>query len=320
MPSWKKTDTQCRSIGFLLFDQFSNHCLANALEPFRAANTLLGQRAYDWHILTPQDAPVRSSSGFPVIPTAQIGEGLNGEVLFVTSSYGYAGLARPEVRATLRRAAQQYGVLAGLDTGSWLLAHAGLLDGHRATIHYEVLDRFAETFLSVAAERARFVIDGDRISCGGAMAAFELVQHLIAQDHGTALTLEISQLFMQDHEPSPSSVQMTGDRLVDGILRAMGAAIEAPMTVSELAVLAGMPQRVIEQRFARALGATPQSVYRRLRLNAAKRLLEERALSIAEVALRCGYSDASAFARAFRQEFGTTPRAYAHKAAALRSL
>ena len=292
-------------IGVALYERFSNHCLANAVEPLRAANDILGRRAYDWHLVTPDGGPVASSSGLPVAPAAALGEAPGGDALLVMPSYGHRG-HEAHGRA-LRRAAARYRIVAGLDAGAWLLAAAGLLDGRAATIHHDLHDAFAERFPQVRPRRARWVEDGDRLTAGGAASAFDLVIHLVARAHGTALTTEIAALFLLGE---PLAVQASGDRHVARALAAMEAHLEAPLPIPAVARHAGCRQRDLEARFALALGATPRAAYRRVRLAAGRRLLREGGMSVAEVALRCGYADPSAFARAVRAEFGAPPRAW----------
>lgn len=310
MQTWQRFSQKTHGIGFLLFDNFSNHCLANAMEPLRAANTLLGRNAYDWHILTPGNIAVTSSSGLPVMPTAQLPDRPGGDALFVISSYGHRNLATAACARMLRAAARRYDTLVGLDTGSWLLAAAGLLDGRTATIHPDLLDSFAEHFPETACLRARFHEDGNRWSCGGAMAAFEIVLRMIGQTHGAALTLEIGAMFMHGGGDSllPAAAPATRDRFVAAALGVMYENIETVLPLPEVARWAGCSQRQMEERFQRAFGTTPRQVYRRVRLNSARRLIVSESMPMAEIAHRCGYADASAFSRAFRQEFGIAPR------------
>lgn len=311
MRNWSNSTAATRQITFLVFERFSNHGLANLMEPFRAANSLLRRQVYHWQIITPDDGPVTSSSGLPVMPTLPRKELGRGDLLFVISSYGQKELATPATSAMLRGLARQHDRVCSIDTGSWLLAQAGLLDGRRATIHFDLSDAFAERFPSVDVERMRWVEDGDRITCGGAMAGFDLSCELIGQDHGTALVLEIGQMFMSGMPSQPRTVsRLGGDRRVDRCLSEMADHIETPLSMPELARRAGCRQRDLEQRFRKLFGASPQKVYRRLRLDAGKRMLQEGGLAVAEVALRCGYADASAFARAFREEYGAPPRAF----------
>jgi len=310
MPDWKILQTGSSCIGVLLFDRFSNHCLANAVEPLRAANTLLGRKIYDWQVLTLDGAPVTSSSGFPVVPAASLSEASGGDALFLLPSYDYRRHATVKCSQLLRAAARRYDTLVGLDTGSWLLAEAGLLDGRPATIHYEVFEEFSEQFPDVMARRERFIVDGNRVTSGGAMTAFELVLRLIGERHGTALTLEIAALFMHQEAGIVRSVSKAqGNRHVAAAIAEMESHVEQPLPIRLVAKRAGCSQKELERWFAKVIGAPPQTVYRRIRLTLARRLMVETAMSVAEVALRCGYADASAFTRAFKAEFGVPPRA-----------
>ncbi|MCU0856224.1 MAG: helix-turn-helix domain-containing protein, partial [Rhodobacteraceae bacterium] len=95
---------------------------------------------------------------------------------------------------------------------------------------------------------------------------------------------------------------------VDAAVAAMRRNIETPLPLSAIAARAGLTQRALEAAFQSVLGRTPQAVYRGLRLREARRLVVETSMSVAEVAARCGYADASAMTRAFRAEFGLSPR------------
>lgn len=309
MPDWIKPTQVSWSVGVLLFERFSNHCLANTIEPLRAANSLLGRTAYRWEVLTLDGAPVSSSSGFMVNPEATLSEAPGGDALVVLPSYGARALATPACNRALRAAALRFSTLVGLDMGSWLLAEAGLLDGYEATIHFDELDAFAERFPEIVARRRRWVRDRNVWTACGAMTAYELVVDHLAQTHGAALSLEIASLFMHTDVDAPRlDVPSQSDRYVARALAEMEANLEEPLSIAMLARSAGCPQKQLEQRFFRALGATPRTVYGRLRLNLARRLLTEGRMRILEVALRSGYADSSAFARAFRREFGQSPR------------
>lgn len=291
-----------------MFDGFSAHCLANAVEPLRAANTLSGKPLYVWEFLTLDGQNATSSSGMQVAPHQKLSEA-KGDYLAVMPSYGFATHAGWATQAALRAAAGRFRSLAGFDTGSWLLAEAGLLDAHKATIHWEELTGFAERFPEVDVVRERFVIDRDRITCSGAMAAFDLVLHMIGHDQGQALALEVSQLFMtRDSARSHSGGAGAASRVVNRALAIMQEHLEEPLPISEIARQSGRTQKALEVRMQADLGATPQSVYRRLRLNLARKLVSETDLSVAEIALRSGYENPAAMTRAFRGEFGTTPR------------
>ncbi|MGI9368671.1 MAG: GlxA family transcriptional regulator [Ruegeria sp.] len=309
MQDWTKSPAAPQQIGVLLFDGFSNHCLANTIEPLRAANTLSGRELYRWQFLSLQPGAINSSSGLQVAPHGTLIDA-SGDLLAVMPSYGFLDHSGWRTQAGLRAAETRFRVIAGMDTGSWLMAEAGLLKNHRATIHWEELTGFSERFPEVAACRERFVIDRDRITCSGAMAAFDLVMHLIGRDQGQALALEVAQLFMsRDSARSHSGGVGPASGYVNKALALMQEHLETPLPIPEIAKRIGRSQKVLEARMLSDLGASPMQVYRRLRLNLARKLVAETDLSVSEIALRSGYENPSAMTRAFSAEFGTTPRA-----------
>lgn len=290
----------------LLFDGFSNHCLANTVEPLRAANTLLPKPRYSWRFLTLDGQPVHSSSGLQVTPHGTLRDA-SGTMLMVMPSYGFRAYEGWDVTRQLQAAAHRYWSVAGFDTGSWLLARAGVLDGYRATIHWEELSGFAEAFPEVEVLRQRFVIDGDRITCSGAMAAFDLIVHLIEQAHGGMLAIEIAQMFMTRDSARAHAPRGRG-RLADRAATVMQENLENSLSIPEIARRLGATQKTLETRVRAQLGVSPQNLYRRLRLNLARKLVVETGQPVSEIAGRCGYENASAMTRAFRSEFGVAPR------------
>lgn len=298
------------TFSMLLFDGFSNLCLANAVEPLRAANTLARSELYRWHFLSLDNAPVSSSSGLPVQAT-QLSSLLSGSHLFVMPSYGYEALAAPATASALRASARRYDVLVGLDTGAYLLAHAGLLDGRRATCHWDTLGQAAEAFPEVDFTEDRFVIDGNRVSCGGASTTLELMLELIERRHGAALSLEVAALFMYGERPPDLDSQrlIPTHRTVKAAAALMRRHVEVPLGIKALAAELHLTRRALELAFQAHAGMSPGTLYRSIRLAEARRRLEQTRESVSEVALRSGYRDATAMARAFKAEFGITPSA-----------
>lgn len=303
MQIWAKKTAATQQFGVLLFDGFSNHCLANTIEPLRAANTLSGKTLYAWQVLTISGEPVESSSGLVVTPHDKLSQA-RGDTLICMPSYGHREHAGWQSQSALRSAANRFSTLAGFDTGAWLLASAGLLDGHTATIHWDELSNFAERFPDLDVVRERYVVSDDRMTCTGASAAFDLIVQLIRKTHGNALALEVDALFM-----SHTKVSETPTGSPDKAIAIMQAHLETPLSIGEVARLCGQRQKVLEQRMKAAYGATPRQIYRRLRLNLARKMVQESAMSISEIALRSGYENPSALTRAFKAEFGMPPRA-----------
>ena len=309
MQFWTAAENQPIAVDVVLFDRFSNHCLANLLEPFRAANTLARDNVYDWRIYTLDGNAAVSSSGLSIVAHDAICASRRESILFVVSSYGYRQLDSPVTRRALRKAASHASVVVGMDTGAWLLASSGLLDECRATIHWDLIDAFAERFLAVDVVKERFVVDRNVITCGGATAAFDLALDMIRRHRGEALRLDIAALFMHELTAAlPTFELVAKSRLTTRALTIMQEAIEEPLSIGQIATRVSATQRQLERRFNREFGASPTEVYRSLRLAMARRLLENSDLPVSEIALRVGYLDASAMSRAFKQRYGASPR------------
>jgi transcriptional regulator GlxA family with amidase domain len=299
-----------RKICVLLFDSFSNHCLANAIEPFRAANTIARKQLYSWEHVSLAGGTVTSSSGLPVATSGWMEAKPRGDYLFIMPSYGFETFAGQGMTRALQAARQRFGTLVGMDTGAWLLAAAGLLEGRRATIHWDELIRFAERFPDVDVVEDRFVLDENICTCGGASTTFELALELIKRHHSPMFALEVAAMFMYGdtldmHDPHK---RLSSDALVRGATALMRRTIETPMPMEDLARQLKVDQRTLEHRFQREMSMTPLGVYKAIRLREARRMVELTRLGIAEIAERCGYRNASAMTRAYRQEFGQSPR------------
>lgn len=311
MPEWTIHDPARVRIALLIFDQFSNLCLANCLEPLRAANTLSRRGLFDWRILTCDGAAAVSSSEMQVLPHTRLADLDACDYLFVLSSYAHEALDTPATRQALRAAVARARVCVGLDSAPWLLASAGLLEGRRATVHWDLLDAFTERFLQVEAARARVVRDGRVITSAGAMSALDMTLGLIADHAGLALRLEVEALFMQGDPPvaAPRERDAVTDPLVRRALGMMRRNIERPLPLGDLARALSCQPRTLDRRFRQRLGAPPGQVYRHLRLSAARKMVEDSTLGVSEIALRCGYDSPAALTRALRAQYGATPSA-----------
>lgn len=311
MPEWTKSPQAPVRIAFVLFDQFSNLCLANCLEPLRAANTQTLRTAFDWTLASLDGQPCRTSSGIDVLAQTALSDLGSVDYLFVLSSYDHDRHDTPATRRLLRSAARRASVTVGLDSGPWLLASAGLLNGRRATVHWDLLDAFTERFLEVEAEQARVIRDGAFITCAGAMSALDLTLDLIAGHLGLSARLDVEALFMHGEPPIGAGAEKTSlnDPLVRRALALMRDAVERPLPLDQLARRLSCQPRTLDRHFRARLGAPPGTVYRHIRLAAARKLVEDSALSISEIALRCGYDSPAALTRAMGRLYGVTPSA-----------
>lgn len=313
MLKWTKKQSKCIRIAVLVFDEFSNHCLANSVEPFRAANFIAQQPLYNWQFLSLDGGAVTSSSGLEISTKKIELENFDADYLFVVASYNYDRLANSEITRKLKLLSQKTVAIAGLDTGAWLLASAGLLDGKEATIHRELLDSFSEKFLKTKVVNARYVKSANYITCGGAMAAFDLASTLIAEHYGEAARHDVQSFFLHQQEDLLQTGGFeTSDAIVKKCLKMMDEHIEEPVSIHDISARLNIGQKRLQRKFLQQFGATPRQVYRHKRLNFARLQILGSRLPISEIAVRCGYENASALARSFKAEFGITPTSLRH--------
>jgi transcriptional regulator GlxA family with amidase domain len=302
-------------VGFFLVPGFSMMALSAATEPLRAANRVSGRDVYSWHLLSVDGLEVSSSSGFRLVPEFSIGERGELALLIVVSSLDVTEFHDQRVFAWLRRLAQSNCRLGAVSTGTLLLARAGLLNGYRCTIHWELRHDFDEEFPEIEATRDLFCIDRNRVTCGGGTAALDLMLALIAERHGHFIAAEVAEQFLHTRIRPPGESQRMAvqwrygitDRRMVRVINLMEQNIEHPLHTQTLAQIAGISRRQLERRFLGEFGKTPSRFYVELRLKHAQALLLQSTDSLLAVALKCGFSSASHFGRCFRATYHETP-------------
>lgn len=300
------SDTPPR-IAFLPFDGFSNMVLASAVEPLRAACDLSGRRLFEWSMTTIDGAPVRSSSGLRLQADGALDAAGPLDALVVVAGYGARDAARePGVSAALRSAAARADNLIALDMGAWILAAAGLLQGRRATVHWQEIDAFAEAFLGVEAVSESQVADGDRQSAGSASAAMALLLALIRDRAGEALAHDVGMLFAHERGAGHREDAPPRPPALGRAIRSMLKHLEEPQALGRIAQEAGVSPRALQRAFRDDLGIPAGAYYRRLRLSRAQGLALETRLPATEIAARTGFRSAATLSRAFRAHFGQT--------------
>jgi transcriptional regulator GlxA family with amidase domain len=303
------------TVGFLLVPGFALMSYAAAVEPLRAANQISGRPLYTWWHAAPGGKPVAASNGVAVIPDSGSDRVRDADMIFVCAGGNPATFADTATLAWLRRLARRGAVMGGISGGPYVLARAGLLDGHRATLHWEHLPAFREDFPQIDVVPSLFEIDGNRITCAGGVSALDMMVALIGHDHGHAMAASVSEWFLHTHireGMGPQRMDLksrlgVADEKVLRTLRLMEASLETPVPRSTLARRAGVSLRQLERLFRRHFGRSIQAHYRSLRLDRARHLLRESSLPVLDVALATGFTSASQFSRAFRRAFDEPP-------------
>lgn len=304
-------------IGFFLVPKFSMMAFSSAVEPLRVANLIGGRELFRWHVFSRDGQPVEASNGMAVLAEGSIADSPHLSTLFVCASHEPLASIDRALGAWFRRLAVAGTTLGALDTGAWLLAQAGLLDGYRATVHWEWRDAFAEDFPEVDCRTSLFETDRGRLTCAGGTAALDMMLHLIGLRFGHNLAVDISEQFIHERiRPAEDAQRMAlGRRLgvtdpkLEAVIMAMEDNLEEPLPSLSLAKTAGVSERQLERLFRRALGCTPTRYYLDLRLRRARILLGQTRMPVMEVALACGFATPAHFSRAYKQHFGHAPRA-----------
>ena len=306
-----------RRVGFLLLPGFPLMSYASAVEPLRAANVLAGRVLYEWIHLAVDDAPVAASCGVTITPDRPLEAAGDLDLVLVCAGGNPAAFDHAPTFARLRGLATSGVGIGGMSGGTWVLARAGLLAGRRATIHWEHIPALVEEFPDLALERSLWVVDRDRLTCAGGLAAFDMMVELIARRQGGDLALRVCDWYLHTRTRSGDDAQRpslaerwrtTNPRLLK-VLAVMEERLEEPLSREALAEIAGVTVRQLERLFASRLATTLGDAYLALRLDRARRLLRQTGLSVTEVAIACGFAAAGHFARVYRRRFGVTPSA-----------
>ncbi len=288
---------------------------SSVIEPLRVANRILGRTLFSWRILSPDGGVVMTASRIPLPVHGSLADGRSTRPLFVVASYQWQKSVTQALKTALSRAARERSHLVGVESGTWVLAEAGLLHAARVTMHWEDREEFAARFPDIALASERFVIDGKRITTGGSLPTLDLMLDIIRRRHGYSLALEVSRLFIYetgadnaqpDDRPSVHALLRLDPR-VRCVVRQMEETVSDPVPVARLAQRAGISPRHLQSLFSADFGVRPHVHYLALRLNAARRQVIETSKSFTDIASATGFNSASAFARSYRAQFGESP-------------
>lgn len=291
--------------------------LSSLVEPLRMANQLTRQPLYDWVTLTRDGEPAVASNGLSLEATASIEDAGRFDIMLVCGGLDVRLAGDARIVAWLQRLASRHVILGGVCTGAHLLARAGLLDGYRATIHWQNIAALREEFPAVRSTPELFVMDRERYTCSGGIAPLDMMLTLISQQHGIELAASISEEFIHDRirttdecqrEPLKLHVGLAQPKLIEAV-RLMEANVEEPIPVSELASYVGVSRRQLERLFQKYLNTVPTRYYLQLRLTRARQFLRESAMTITQIALACGFSSTPHFSKCYRDTFGCVPSA-----------
>lgn len=267
--------------------------------------------------------PVRSESGLALGVDRRIDEIHELDTLIVAGGGGTRqGVHDERLVAEIRRLAGRARRTAGVCTGAFLLAEAGLLDGRRATTHWRRCEQLARRYPAVAVESDPiFIRDGDVYTSAGVTAGMDLALALAEEDHGREVALQTARMLVvyarRPGGQSQFSVQLAHQAAARDPLRELQSWIaEHPnedMSVASLAARMHLSERQLTRVFRRELGSAPGDYVEQVRLERARSLLETtdpREIPLEGIARSCGFAGAEVMRRAFQRRLGTSPSEY----------
>lgn len=302
-----------RTVGVVIFPGFQLLDAAGPTTAFEVAERFRGG-SYDLAVLAPGGGAVESSSGL-TLSAAPLPDSTFDTIVVSGGDIRRSMPALREIVVWLRQASARR--TASVCSGAYLLAEAGLLDGRRATTHWNSTDDFARRYPKVTLDAERiFIRDGDLWTSAGISAGIDLALALIEDDLGRDLARRVAQqLVVHRRRPGGQSqfsalVELGGRtgrfvKLVDWIREHLAE----PLTVERLADRAAMSPRHFARAFTAETGTTPARAVERLRLEIARNVVETTRDPLDHIAEVAGFGDPGRMRRAFLRAFGQPPQA-----------
>ncbi|MFK7994485.1 MAG: GlxA family transcriptional regulator [Granulosicoccus sp.] len=305
-------------VGFVLVDGFALMSYASAMEPLRAANLIAGRPLYDIRHMPALGARSTSSSGAIVGANTYLGEKIDFDLVLVVAGSDPQLSQVRRLEHWLRVLVSRNVLVGGVSAGPLILARAGVMEGHRLTVHWEHAQALRAVSSNLIVEKTLFVRDRGRLTCAGGTAAMDMMHALIAGHHGGRFAQSVSDWFLHTDVRPGENPQVAGlaerygvsDIGVLTALQAMENHLDDPLTLTQISGIVGVSVRQVNRLFRQHLGRSTQDFYARLRLDKAQSLLRGSLLSVTDIAQATGFANTAHFSRQFRRTYGVSPSRY----------
>jgi AraC family carnitine catabolism transcriptional activator len=301
---------------FLLQPEFPINAFILATEALRIVNQNSGRTLLTTTIVSADGRDVRASNGMWVKPDESLATMPAAEVVLVFEGNLPVQRNTNRLLSAIRAARRHGSLIVGIDTGAFALTQAGLLDETGAAVHWEAAPSYRERFPGRITVDRLFVESGAVASCAGGVATLDFMLTLVERFHGRALALEVADALVHTTRPGSSPQRRvdqsreTTPSLSRRLIALMERNLDFPLAPSALAAELGISVRKLERHCRRIYGQSPMQLYLKVRLQAARNLLFYEEQTMKDIADACGFSYPSVFTRAFKAQFGETPRAF----------
>ncbi len=310
------TRTSPFTFAFILLPKFNSLDLSALVEPLRIANYCDGRTLYNWQFLSVDGEKVPASTDMAVATQAVSTDDKSLDAIIVCGGWNAERYDDAELFRWLRLMNRHGTILGAVDTGTYILAHAGLLSGYAATIHWHCHDAFEERYPAIILKDQLFVIDRKRMTCAGGIACLDMMLHDIDHRFGKTLATEVADQLIyfpgREVDVPQKEVQTGKQTSVQSVLKRaidiMEHNSEDPITIPELSRLLGLSQRMLERLFNKQFECSAVAFYRRVRLHKARVLLTQTDMSVLDICIACGFASSSYFSKSYTDQFGMRPR------------
>ena len=304
-----------KTITFYLNPGFELMALSSALDVLRHANAAAGHDIFRWRLVSKTGDTVVASCGLEVAAHSDLRQERQrltdpGRPIMaiICGDERLSGGGDKALNAWLRECRQRKIGLGAFEKGVFALASAGLLNDRQCSIHWELQPAFDERFMRVQTVTTVYEIDDNIWTCPGGTAVFDMMVALVQQNCGEIIATRICEF------TTAGRVREGKERQRLPLLRKLGPVnptiislielmqnnLSNPLPMDKLAAAVNLSRRQVERLFRQELGQSPCRYRRELRLERAKLLLTQSALSVVEVAISCGFVSASHFSKTFR--------------------
>ena len=303
-------------LAFVLLPKYSMIAFSSLIEPIRLANRESGETLFEWLCYSLDGAPVAASNHVVTQVDGAVGDLGDAALTLVCSGLDVEHIKPGQELGKRLRYLVAHGRMVGAAcTGAHILAHYGLLDGFRCTIHWENIPSFQEEYPDVEVTSDIYEIDRNRWTCAGGTAALDMMLRFIAEQGGIELARRVAEVSLHQEIRAGENAQRqdlryrlgTANAKVVEAVQVMENHLEDPLSCRQLAETVQLSTRQLERLFRRHFDQTPVQYYLRIRLDKGRNLLRRTGRSILDIAVASGFTSTSHFTRCYRKCFGHTP-------------
>jgi AraC family transcriptional regulator, transcriptional activator FtrA len=307
----------------LVYDGLCAFEFSCAAEVFGLSRPEFGPDWYRFETCAARNRSVRAQYGMRMQAAGGLSKLLAAGTIVIPGWEGIDIPVAPGVLDALREAHARGARLLSICSGAFVLAATGLLDGKRATTHWRYAEELRRRYPRIHVDpNVLYVDEGDVLTSAGSAAGLDLCLHLVRRDYGSKIANQVARRLVIPPHREGGQAQFL-ERPVDDRVRGSEQRGSLSMVldkirkrpgerwhIAELARLAAMSKRTFMRRFRAATGFSPADWVTRARVDAARELLENTALSIDQVAERCGLGTPTTLRHHFRKKVGLSPTQY----------